>query len=556
MCFVHDTLRVLQLCSLSQRKNPLSEPVVVEHTNPARPKRPRREIEITLPLGHRKLLNIVQQLIAHPQGFPFAVPVDPVTLGIPDYFVVVKNPMDLGTVEDRIFTGFYNTPQEIVSDVRLVWDNAMLYNPPGTDVHLMAQNLSRIFEGRWDRIQGIGDEHRPPPPTAPQEDSALFDTINELRNSMKDITAEVHRLRKERAAIDRALGSASVQTPSTQARRPSKKSDAPRPSKPRAMSYEEKRRLTEAINALEEEHLSRVVGIIQEHSTLVEGANEEEIEIDLEILDDATLRELQKFVSTINNKKSNSRKGAQRQQDRHTLAQRKEDINTQLGALEAQKGEKGKADEDAEVDIGDNAQEKFPSVVIEKDRLKQGTGSDSDSSSSTSTSDSDSSDEEPAPVQANPPAAEPAPAVKEEKPKEEPVVANAAAWELEKLKEDGDEKPQSNDAKLWSEFKNKDIQNKMREKEREEREERLKAEKLAQEEERRREEEALRQKQADEAERAKQEKIAKEQEEKARREREINEKREAARKARELEKETVQTHADINAFEKDITNQQ
>ena len=43
--------------------------------------------------------------------FVFASPVEPVKLGLPDYFDIVKRPMDLGTIKKRLLDGggFYRT---------------------------------------------------------------------------------------------------------------------------------------------------------------------------------------------------------------------------------------------------------------------------------------------------------------------------------------------------------------------------------------------------------------------------------------------------------------
>lgn len=59
---------------------------------------------------------------------PFRYPVDPQALGIPDYFEIVKKPMDLGTIRSNILNGKYSDPWEYVDDVWLMFDNAWLYN--------------------------------------------------------------------------------------------------------------------------------------------------------------------------------------------------------------------------------------------------------------------------------------------------------------------------------------------------------------------------------------------------------------------------------------------
>lgn len=48
--------------------------------------------------------------------------------GIPDYFLIVKHPMDLGTVQDKLKRNLYPTPDEFAADMRLVFSNCRLYN--------------------------------------------------------------------------------------------------------------------------------------------------------------------------------------------------------------------------------------------------------------------------------------------------------------------------------------------------------------------------------------------------------------------------------------------
>ncbi|KAJ1495788.1 Bromodomain-containing protein, partial [Baffinella frigidus] len=63
---------------------------------------------------------------------PFLEPLDPIALGLYDYFEVVKRPMDLGTVERTLKGGEYASARDFLADLRRIFDNAMLYNP-GSD---------------------------------------------------------------------------------------------------------------------------------------------------------------------------------------------------------------------------------------------------------------------------------------------------------------------------------------------------------------------------------------------------------------------------------------
>lgn len=62
------------------------------------------------------------------ESMPFRQPVDPNTLGIPDYFDIVRKPMDLSTIHKKLTSGQYSDPWEYVDDVWLMFDNAWLYN--------------------------------------------------------------------------------------------------------------------------------------------------------------------------------------------------------------------------------------------------------------------------------------------------------------------------------------------------------------------------------------------------------------------------------------------
>ena len=59
----------------------------------------------------------------------FNQPVDPVRLNIPTYTRVIKNPMDLGTVRQKLDAGEYENIDDFADDVRLTFKNAIKFNP-------------------------------------------------------------------------------------------------------------------------------------------------------------------------------------------------------------------------------------------------------------------------------------------------------------------------------------------------------------------------------------------------------------------------------------------
>jgi E1A/CREB-binding protein len=94
-------------------------------------------------------MPIVDGLLKHPSGYIFAYPVDPVALGILDYFEIVKMPMDLGTIKKRLEQSQYRDPHHVAGDVQLVFDNAILYNPKENDYHKVAQQLKKSADNQF-----------------------------------------------------------------------------------------------------------------------------------------------------------------------------------------------------------------------------------------------------------------------------------------------------------------------------------------------------------------------------------------------------------------------
>ena len=92
-----------------------------------------------------------------PESAPFRDPVEPQKLGIPDYFDIIKRPMDLKTIRGKLDTGQYKDPWEYVDDVWLMFDNAWLYNRKTSRVYRCCTKLSEVFEQEIDPVmQSLG----------------------------------------------------------------------------------------------------------------------------------------------------------------------------------------------------------------------------------------------------------------------------------------------------------------------------------------------------------------------------------------------------------------
>ena len=159
----------------------------------------------------KKCMSIHKNISAQHEAWVFAKPVDTVALGLHDYHSIITRPMDLETVKTSMDSGTITTPDQFIADMQLIFQvplcpaprqreacqrrgpipatnkkpgfaapvspmralsrivcgsfaarvhdsdadggaqNAMRYNPPGTDVHIMAKKLLVMTETRWEK---------------------------------------------------------------------------------------------------------------------------------------------------------------------------------------------------------------------------------------------------------------------------------------------------------------------------------------------------------------------------------------------------------------------
>ncbi|KAN0062669.1 Transcriptional activator spt7 [Thecaphora frezii] len=69
----------------------------------------------------------------------------------PDYYDVIKHPMDLGTMQKKVKTGQYKSKKQFAHDLDLIWDNCLKYNSDPThplrrNVHFMRKKADHLLE--------------------------------------------------------------------------------------------------------------------------------------------------------------------------------------------------------------------------------------------------------------------------------------------------------------------------------------------------------------------------------------------------------------------------
>lgn len=84
---------------------------------------------------------------------PFLKPVDHVALNLPDYPKIVKSPMDLSTMKDRLEAGLCKRADTFTGDFKKVVDAAKKYKKDGSEVYdevyEAANRLQEEFDVVW-----------------------------------------------------------------------------------------------------------------------------------------------------------------------------------------------------------------------------------------------------------------------------------------------------------------------------------------------------------------------------------------------------------------------
>ncbi|CAG9862131.1 unnamed protein product [Phyllotreta striolata] len=89
------------------------------------------------------LKKLIKQLQAHKSAWPFMEPVDPTEA--PDYYKVIKEPMDLQMIEGKINEQVYTKLSEFIGDMTKIFDNCRYYNPKESPFYKCAESLEAYF---------------------------------------------------------------------------------------------------------------------------------------------------------------------------------------------------------------------------------------------------------------------------------------------------------------------------------------------------------------------------------------------------------------------------
>ncbi|XP_020802957.1 homeotic protein female sterile-like [Drosophila serrata] len=128
----------------------------------------------------RSLKFVLNALWNRRWAFHFYKPVDTKQVGMANYYNVIKEPMDLGTIKKRFNNNYYRKGYQAIRDFKLVFANCFTFHEKGTVVRNACKKLKTFFYYLLSTIDLNNEENlamKPkggvPPKKSPREETKL-----------------------------------------------------------------------------------------------------------------------------------------------------------------------------------------------------------------------------------------------------------------------------------------------------------------------------------------------------------------------------------------------
>ncbi|KAL4442896.1 hypothetical protein ABPG74_010785 [Tetrahymena malaccensis] len=327
----------------------------------------------------RVCFSILQQLKKSENAGPFLQKVDAQAQQCPDYYKIIRDPMDLSKVESNLKQGFYQTTLQFADDIRKIWNNSFTYNQKGSQIYKMTEEMSKLFEKIFTQVKS---QSLPNP-------MEFQDSIDASSNSINNNTASTLKKRANKSALNAAqqqnqiqqLHSASMPITQTQAvpanpTKPEKqkktKQTANQPEADAAaqqlkakdkyqtkLSQDEINQLYQNIGSLTEDDTKQLYELIKDYCE----TNNESIELNIDNLPIKTAREVQEFVLFKRRIPSQQQVNQQQQQQQQQLQQQ------QIQQQKQQQPQDEQQDNKKKKKIGKLEKKDIPLTISEKKQL-------------------------------------------------------------------------------------------------------------------------------------------------------------------------------------------
>ncbi|KAI9892099.1 MAG: hypothetical protein M1814_001805 [Vezdaea aestivalis] len=320
-----------------------TQPKDLPYSN-AKPKKKKYQLELKF---CQEVLDELMKPKHSPNMSIFYEPVDVVALGIPSYHQTIKHPMDLSTVRQRLKDGEYETAKDFHSDVKLMFNNCFKFNPPEDSAHKLGKSAEAVFDQKWaSKDKWLESKTQPSKSQTPasseaesEDDESEEEEVDEgnnqlalMRKQMEQMAEQISQMEANRKKpkkegpkkeskkqkSSKKEGKGSKATYKEDKKKSSSKSTKKGSKAPRVVTYEEKQEISNGIPSVPVAEMSQVLQIIKENHPHLAGGEEEEMELDIDELSDATLWKLLQFVRKFTlppPKVPNASGGSRRQSD-------------------------------------------------------------------------------------------------------------------------------------------------------------------------------------------------------------------------------------------------
>lgn len=281
-------------------------------------------------------------------------PVDPVALNCPNYYDIIKQPVDLSTIQSKFDNHEYKSEKEFEHDMQLMFENCFNFNGTDHQIAPFCQTFKETFNARFASIKKAQEKSK----------FTLLDKIRQMKGTVKqdiakhkniilDLEAKLEGLEQQEKEEEQKLKESEVENmpkqkpqktvkpkskpikPTTEVvvkkakkkppkedekrKRPRKfrppqrtlppppeqpveieqrvKSDSEEDDSAPSMTYEEMRSLSMAINALPSDRIVDVLGILKKYQPKEATAQGDELVIEVQNLKPVTLRALAKYIA-------------------------------------------------------------------------------------------------------------------------------------------------------------------------------------------------------------------------------------------------------------------
>lgn len=231
-------------------------------------------------------------------AYVFYAPVDAEALGLADYHTIIRNPMDLGTIQTKLNAGEYESADDVEYDIRLMFRNCYKYNQAGSPVHAMGKRLENVFNEKWaekpvPRPEGYGSDSDEDSDENGKNLQMLTKQLEAMKNQIAGLSSQGPKKKKKKKYEDDGAGPRDAS--SMKIKKFGRKSMDDVDESPMIPSFDQKTALSTKMGYMTEHQMPVVIQILKRTDPNFDP-EDEEVELDVDKVHPKTIRLLWNWI--------------------------------------------------------------------------------------------------------------------------------------------------------------------------------------------------------------------------------------------------------------------